>query len=94
VSAFEVPLTRREAVVQRLRQEIASGELAPGTLLKDAELSARLGVSLSKITTMPTRVLASDDRTASVPIAASRRCLRRGCLGGLGRSRRLDSARR
>jgi DNA-binding GntR family transcriptional regulator len=49
VSAFEVPLTRREAVVQRLRQEIASGTLAPGTLLKDAELAARLGVSITPV---------------------------------------------
>ena len=49
MSAFEVPLTRREAVVQRLRQEIASGALAPGTLLKDAELAARLGVSITPV---------------------------------------------
>ena len=49
MSAFEVPLTRREAVVQRLRQEIASGTLAPGTLLKDAELAARLGVSITPV---------------------------------------------
>jgi DNA-binding GntR family transcriptional regulator len=49
VTAFEVPLTRREAVVQRLRQEIASGELPPGTLLKDAELAARLGVSVTPV---------------------------------------------
>ena len=49
MSAFEVPLTRREAVVQRLRQEIASGVLAPGTLLKDAELAARLGVSITPV---------------------------------------------
>ena len=52
MSAFEVPLTRREAVVQRLRQEIASGTLAPGTLLKDAELAARLG--LERVWVKPT----------------------------------------
>jgi DNA-binding GntR family transcriptional regulator len=49
VTAFEVPLTRREAVVQRLRQEIVSGALQPGTLLKDAELAARLGVSVTPV---------------------------------------------
>jgi DNA-binding GntR family transcriptional regulator len=49
LSSFEVPLTRREAVVQRLRQEIASGALPPGTLLKDAELAGRLGVSITPV---------------------------------------------
>ena len=47
--AFEVPMTRREAVAQRLRQEIASGELRPGTLLKDVELAKRLGVSVTPV---------------------------------------------
>jgi DNA-binding GntR family transcriptional regulator len=49
VSSFEVPLTRREAVAQRLRHEIGTGALAPGTLLKDAELAARLGVSITPV---------------------------------------------
>jgi DNA-binding GntR family transcriptional regulator len=49
VTSFEVPLTRREAVVQQLRHEIASGALPPGTLLKDAELAARLGVSVTPV---------------------------------------------
>jgi DNA-binding GntR family transcriptional regulator len=48
-SSFEVPPTRREAVVQRLRQEIASGQLPPGTVLKDAEIAARLGVSITPV---------------------------------------------
>jgi DNA-binding GntR family transcriptional regulator len=48
-SSFEVPLTRREAVVRRLRQEIGSGELPAGTVLKDAELAARLGVSITPV---------------------------------------------
>jgi DNA-binding GntR family transcriptional regulator len=48
-SSFEVPLTRREAVVRRLRQEITSGQLPPGTVLKDAELAARLGVSITPV---------------------------------------------
>lgn len=46
---FDMPLTRREAVVQRLRAEILSGELPPGTLLKDAELAARLGLSITPV---------------------------------------------
>jgi DNA-binding GntR family transcriptional regulator len=48
-SSFEVPLTRREAVVRRLRHEITSGALSPGTVLKDAELAARLGVSITPV---------------------------------------------
>jgi DNA-binding GntR family transcriptional regulator len=46
---FQVPMTRREAVVQRLREEIVAGELAPGTVLKDGELAARLGVSVTPV---------------------------------------------
>ena len=46
---FQVPMTRREAVVQRLREEIVAGDLAPGTELKDAELAARLGVSVTPV---------------------------------------------
>ncbi|MBM9465722.1 GntR family transcriptional regulator [Nakamurella leprariae] len=49
MSSFEVPPTRREAVTQRLRAEIASGALPPGTLLKDAELAGRLGVSITPV---------------------------------------------
>ena len=47
--SFEVPLTRREAVVHRLREEIVGGTLAPGTVLKDAELAARLRVSVTPV---------------------------------------------
>lgn len=46
---FEVPLTRREAVVQRLREEIVAGDLSPGTVLKNAELAARLGMSITPV---------------------------------------------
>jgi DNA-binding GntR family transcriptional regulator len=49
VSEFEVPLTRREAVLQQVRSEIVSGELPEGTVLKDAELAARLGVSITPV---------------------------------------------
>jgi DNA-binding GntR family transcriptional regulator len=47
--SFEVPLTRREAVVHQLRGEIQSGHLPAGTVLKDAELAARLGVSITPV---------------------------------------------
>ena len=46
---FDVPLTRREAVARQLRAEILSGQLPPGTLLKDAELAARLGMSITPV---------------------------------------------
>ncbi|MBB3083909.1 GntR family transcriptional regulator [Geodermatophilus sabuli] len=49
MTSFEVPLTRREAVVRRLRQEITAGQLPAGTVLKDAELAARLGVSITPV---------------------------------------------
>lgn len=49
MGGFEAPLTRREAVVQQLRTEILAGALTPGTVLKDAELAARLGVSITPV---------------------------------------------
>src|SRR3954452_6659707 len=45
--SYAVPPTRREAVLQQLRQEIVSGELPAGTVIKDAEAAARLGVSIT-----------------------------------------------
>jgi DNA-binding GntR family transcriptional regulator len=47
--AFAVPLTRRQAVERQLRAEIVSGALPAGTVLKDAEVAARLGVSITPI---------------------------------------------
>jgi DNA-binding GntR family transcriptional regulator len=47
--SFAVPPTRTAAVVRQLRNEIVSGELPPGTLIKDAELAARLGVSITPV---------------------------------------------
>ncbi|MEN3281983.1 MAG: hypothetical protein V7607_3123 [Solirubrobacteraceae bacterium] len=47
--SFAVPPTRREAVLQQLRHEIVSGALPAGTVLKDAEVAARLGVSITPI---------------------------------------------
>jgi DNA-binding GntR family transcriptional regulator len=47
--SYAVPPTRTAAVVLQLRNEIVSGELPPGTLVKDAELAARLGVSITPV---------------------------------------------
>jgi len=47
--AYVNPLTRREAVVNQLRQEIVLGALPSGTLIKDAEVAARLGVSITPV---------------------------------------------
>ena len=47
--SYAVPPTRTAAVVRQLRNEIVSGELQPGTLIKDAELAARLGVSITPV---------------------------------------------
>jgi DNA-binding GntR family transcriptional regulator len=41
--------TRRDEVVQQLREEIVSGALRPGEVIKDAELAARLGVSITPV---------------------------------------------
>lgn len=46
---YAVPITRREAVLRQLRQEIVAGDLTPGTLVKDAEIAARLGVSITPV---------------------------------------------
>jgi DNA-binding GntR family transcriptional regulator len=47
--SYTVPPTRTAAVVRQLRNEIVTGELRPGTLIKDAELAARLGVSITPV---------------------------------------------
>ena len=47
--SYAVPLTRREAVLRQLRAEIVSGVLPAGTVIKDAEVAARLGVSITPI---------------------------------------------
>jgi DNA-binding GntR family transcriptional regulator len=46
---YAVPLTRREAVARQLREEIVTGALPAGTVLKDAEVAARLGVSITPV---------------------------------------------
>ena len=47
--SYAVPLTRREAIVHQLRHEIVTGALPPGTVVKDAEVAARLGVSITPV---------------------------------------------
>jgi len=47
--SFAIPPTRREAITRQLRGEIVQGTLAPGTVIKDAELAARLGVSITPV---------------------------------------------
>jgi DNA-binding GntR family transcriptional regulator len=46
---YAVPPTRTAAVVRQLRNEIVTGALPPGTLIKDAELAGRLGVSITPV---------------------------------------------
>jgi DNA-binding GntR family transcriptional regulator len=48
-TGFNGPLTLRDAVAQQLRDEIVSGALRPGTVIKDAELAARLGFSITPV---------------------------------------------
>ena len=46
---YAVPPTRTAAVARQLRNEIVTGDLPPGSLIKDAELAARLGVSITPV---------------------------------------------
>ncbi|PQZ94755.1 hypothetical protein CQ018_05260 [Arthrobacter sp. MYb227] len=46
---FIAPTTRAEAVATQLRAEISSGFLAPGAPIRDAEIAARLGVSITPV---------------------------------------------
>jgi DNA-binding GntR family transcriptional regulator len=45
---FQAP-TRRDAVVEQLREEIITGKLQPGEVLKDADLASRLGLSITPV---------------------------------------------
>ena len=47
--SYSHPLTRAEAIARHLREEIVAGRLAPGTVIKDAELADRLGVSITPV---------------------------------------------
>src|SRR2546429_2131111 len=44
-----VPATRSEAVASELRRLIQSGELPPGTRLRQAEIAARFGMSTTPV---------------------------------------------
>ena len=46
---FAVPLTRREAALRHLRDEIITGQLKSGTVLKDAEIAERLSLSITPV---------------------------------------------
>jgi DNA-binding GntR family transcriptional regulator len=43
------PLSKTEYVLQRLRQDIASGTVVPGTSLRQSEIAARYGVSATPV---------------------------------------------
>ena len=47
--SYSLPLTRAEAIARHLREEIVTGRLAPGTVIKDAELADRLSVSITPV---------------------------------------------
>lgn len=47
--AYEMPLTRGQAILVHLRHEIVTGGLAPDTIIKDAEVASRLGVSITPV---------------------------------------------
>jgi DNA-binding GntR family transcriptional regulator len=47
--SYATPVTRKQAVLRQLREEILSNQLRPGTVLKDAEEAARLGVSITPV---------------------------------------------
>jgi DNA-binding GntR family transcriptional regulator len=46
----------RDVAVGRIREAIVSGELAPGSVVKDAELAARLGLSVAPVRTALARL--------------------------------------
>jgi DNA-binding GntR family transcriptional regulator len=47
--SYAPPVTRKEAVLRQLRTEIVNGQLMPGTVLKDAEVAARVGLSITPV---------------------------------------------
>src|SRR5215470_15713068 len=49
VTRLQTPSTLREATVEHLRNEIITGKLKPGELLKEVELAAQLGLSPTPI---------------------------------------------
>jgi DNA-binding GntR family transcriptional regulator len=60
VTAPLVPVGRvllRDQALARIRTAIVSGELAPGAVVKDAELAARLGLSVAPVRTALARLV-------------------------------------
>ena len=49
-------LLLRDVALARLREAIVTGELAPGAVVKDADLAARLGLSLAPVRTALARL--------------------------------------
>ena len=49
IARIQTPSTLREATVEHLRNEIITGNLKPGELLKEVELAAQLGLSPTPI---------------------------------------------
>jgi DNA-binding GntR family transcriptional regulator len=47
--SYALSVTRKEAVLRQLRTEIVNGKLVPGTVLKDAEVAARVGLSITPV---------------------------------------------
>jgi DNA-binding GntR family transcriptional regulator len=47
--SYALSVTRKEAVLRQLRTEIVNGKLMPGTVLKDAEVAARVGLSITPV---------------------------------------------
>lgn len=47
--SYALAVTRKEAVLRQLRTEIVNGKLMPGTVLKDAEVAARVGLSITPV---------------------------------------------
>ena len=59
MSAVIAPVERvllRDVAVHRIRTAILSGELAPGSVVKDADLAARLGLSVAPVRTALSRL--------------------------------------
>ncbi len=47
--SYSLPMTRGESVLRQLRDEIVSGVLPPGTVIKDGEVAERFGVSITPV---------------------------------------------
>jgi DNA-binding GntR family transcriptional regulator len=47
--ALTLPATRRDAVLELLREEIITAVLKPGEVVKDAELASRFGLSITPV---------------------------------------------